>query len=189
MGKQYDALDATLCAFIEKQRVFFVSTAPLDGSGHLNLSPKGLDCFRVLSPRRVAYLDQVGSGAETIAHLRENGRIVIMLCAFEGPPNILRLHGQGDVIEPQDADWETVRQHFPAHPSGRAIIRVEVTRLSGSCGFGVPEYSFAQARPQLPDWANRQGARGLLDYQREHNRDSLDGLPALRWVANQSDSE
>ncbi len=188
MGEQYEALDGALRGFIEKQHMFFVATAPLDGHGHLNLSPKGLDCLRVLGPRHVAYLDHVGSGAETIAHLRENGRIVLMLCAFEGPPIIVRLHGCGDVVEPQDPDWAALRPRFPEHPSGRAIIRVEVTRISDSCGFGVPEYTFANHRPQLAKWVAHKGEAGLLAYQRKNNDASIDGLPALRWVARTDDS-
>lgn len=182
MGKVHESIDDRVRAFIEAQKVFFVATAPLDEAGHINLSPKGLDALRVLGPRTVAYLDHVGSGAETIAHLRENGRIVLMWCAFEGPPMILRAHGHGEVLEPADAAYVRLRGLFPSEPAGRAIIRVEIERLSDSCGFGVPLYVFSSQRSQLPAWAERKGEAGLMGYQREKNRLSIDGLPALRWT-------
>ncbi len=180
MGNVYGEIDARLRSFIEAQHVFFVATAPLDISGHVNLSPKGLDTLRIIDPQTVAYLDYVGSGAETIAHLRENGRIVIMLCAFEGPPKILRLHGSGEVLEPQDSEYGQLRGLFPAAPSGRTIIRITVHRISDSCGYGVPGYVYDGQRTQLPDWAEWKGAQGLADYQKEKNRTSVDNLPALR---------
>jgi hypothetical protein len=189
MGKTYETLEGPLLSFINSQQLFFVATAPLGVSGHLNLSPKGLDSFRVLGPRRVAYLDQVGSGAETIAHLRENGRIIMMLCAFEGPPNIVRLHGRGTVIEPQDDTWATLRPLFPAGQPGRAIIQIDVDRISDSCGFGVPEYAFTEHRSHLTDWVDHKGTDGIRNYQRQNNCTSLDGLPALRWVANRPDTK
>jgi hypothetical protein len=180
MGKLYEQIDAGLQAFIEAQRVFFVATAPLDG--HINLSPKGLDTFRVLGPNQVAYLDHVGSGAETIAHLKENQRIVMMLCAFEGPPRILRLHGRGHVLEPHGAEYERLRPLFPQNPAGRAIILVAVDRISDSCGFGVPLYAFRGERSQLVAWAGRKGPESLKQYQAEKNEASIDGLPAVTWV-------
>lgn len=182
MGKLYEQIDAGLQAFIEAQRVFFVATAPVDGTGHINLSPKGLDTFRVLGANKVAYLDHVGSGAETIAHLKENHRIVMMLCAFEGPPRIVRLHGRGDVLEPQCAEYERLRPLFPQNPSGRAIILVAVDRISDSCGFGVPLYAYHGERSQLVAWADRKGPEGLRQYQAEKNEVSIDGLPAVTWV-------
>lgn len=181
MGKVYEQLDTALEEFIRGQQIFFVATAPLDAGGHINLSPKGLDSLRVLSPHAVAYLDYVGSGAETIAHLRENGRIVLMVCAFHGPPRILRLHGRGDVLEPQDGEFDQLRTLFPHDPAGRAIVRISVTRIADSCGYGVPLYEFEGHRSQLPAWAERKGAPGLLEYQQDKNRVSIDGLPALRW--------
>jgi predicted pyridoxine 5'-phosphate oxidase superfamily flavin-nucleotide-binding protein len=181
MGKVHESIDDRIRAFIEAQQMFFVATAPLDGAGHINLSPKGLDALRVLGPRTVAYLDHVGSGAETIAHLGENGRVVLMWCAFDGPPKILRAHGHGEVLEPGDPAYVALRGLFPAEPAGRAIIRVEIERLSDSCGFGVPLYGYKGQRSQLPDWAQRKGEAGLVRYQREHNRLSIDSLPALRW--------
>jgi hypothetical protein len=185
MGKAYEQIDQTLEEFIRSQQMFFVATGPLSAGGHLNLSPKGLDTLRVLGPRTLAYLDYVGSGAETIAHVRENGRIVVMLCAFQGPPRIVRLYGRGDVLEPQDHEFKQLRSVFPSEPTGRAIIRIAIERIADSCGFGVPLYAFEGNRSQLPNWASRKGTQGLLDYQEQNNRRSIDGLPALRWPENE----
>ena len=182
MGKPADEIDNDLRAFIQAQRMFFVATAPLDAGGHVNLSPKGLDTLRVLGSRQVAYLDHVGSGAETIAHLRENGRIVLMWCALEGAPRIVRVHGHGEILVPHQAEYERLRAVFPAEPAGRAIIVVSVQRISTSCGFGVPMYRFERDRSQLPDWAHRKGADGLQEYQRAKNGASIDGLPAVTWI-------
>jgi hypothetical protein len=180
MGKLFPDIDERNAAFIRAQKVFFVATAPLAGDGLVNCSPKGLDSFAVLDPTTVAYVDLVGSGIETVAHLRENGRIVLMFCAFEGPPRILRLHGRGEVIEPADAAFHELAAHFPSHPSARAIVRVEVARVADSCGYGVPLYRFEKERSQLHEWADRKGEDGLEAYKRENNRESLDGLPGLR---------
>lgn len=180
MGKVYEAIDARLAEWIGRQHLFFVATAPCGAEGHVNLSPKGLDALRILGPREVAYLDLVGSGAETIAHLRENGRIVLMWCAFEGPPKILRLHGRGEALEPGEPGFDALAARFPAHASTRAIVRVDVTRISDSCGYGVPLFAYQGERPQLDQWAERKGPEGLRRYQLEHNLESLDGLPALR---------
>lgn len=182
MGKTYERIDDRLRSFIEAQRIFFVATAPLAETGHVNLSPKGLDTLRVLDPHTVAYLDYVGSGAETIAHLRENGRIVIMFCAFDGSPQILRLYGRGEVLEPQDDEFARIRRQFSPSSDARSIVRVGVQRIADSCGFGVPRYEFMEDRGQLAEWAARKGTDGLSSYQREKNRTSIDGLPALRWV-------
>jgi hypothetical protein len=182
MGDMFPEIDQKLRAFIEAQHVFFVATSPLGAVGHINLSPKGLDSLRIIGPLTVAYLDYVGSGAETIAHLRENGRIVLMFCSFGGAPKIVRLHGRGEVLEPQDADYVQLRGLFSAPPPDRAIIRVHVSRISDSCGFGVPRYKFEGERSHLHEWAHRKGSQGLEEYQRKKNRTSVDGLPALRWV-------
>jgi len=182
MGKVFDGIDQQLRAFIEAQHVFFVATSPLNPSGHINLSPKGLDSFRIIDGCTVAYLDFVGSGAETIAHLRENGRIVVMFCAFDGPPKIVRLHGTGEVLEPRDAGYMQLRGMFPAPPPDCSIIRIRVSRISDSCGFGVPRYDFQSQRAQLSEWSRRQGSSGLAEYQIKKNRTSVDGLPALRWT-------
>jgi hypothetical protein len=183
MGKVYEKIDASLADFIERQKVWFVATAPSARDGHVNLSPKGLDTLRILGECEVAYLDFVGSGAETLAHLRENGRIVLCFCAFEGPPKILRLHGRGEGVEPGEPAFEALRARFPEVPieaAVRAIVRVDVRRISDSCGYGVPLYVFQGERRQLHDWAGRKGEAALADYRREHNAASLDGLPALR---------
>jgi hypothetical protein len=184
MGKVHDSISEPIRTFIEAQRMFFVATAPLDAAGHLNLSPKGLDTLRIVDPHTVAYLDFVGSGAETIAHLRQNGRIVLMWCAFAGPPSIVRVHGRGEVVEPQDAEFEALRGRFDTTGVGvRSIVRVAVERVADTCGFGVPLYEYTGQRQQLPRWAEHKGLQGLDQYQRDKNRASLDGLPALRWVA------
>jgi hypothetical protein len=182
MGELFNGIDDALGAFIEAQQMFFVATAPLDAAGHVNLSPKGLDTLRVLGPSSLAYLDYVGSGAETIAHLRENGRIVVMLCAFEGPPRIVRLHGRGRVYEPGHGEFDRLRPLFPQEPPARAIIVVSLDRVSDSCGYGVPLYHYEGQRTQLARWSDRKGADGLRTYQIEKNADSIDGLPALEWV-------
>lgn len=163
--------------------MFFVATAPLDAAHHINLSPKGLDTLRVLGPREVAYLDYVGSGAETIGHLKENGRIVVMLCALDGRPKVVRLHGYGQVLEPGGPEYQRLRSLFPVHPADRAIIRISVGRLSVSCGFGVPVYRFERERAELIDWSDRKGADGLRQYQTTRNSTSIDGLSAVTWLS------
>ncbi len=178
MGKLYERLDERLQAFIAKQQLFFVATAPLK-EGHINLSPKGLDSFRVLSPTVVAYQDLVGSGAETIAHLRQNGRITIMFCAFAGPPLILRLHGMGEVVGPNHQDFGELVGMFPDRMGTRSVVRVSVIRIADSCGFGVPTYEFVEERDQLIRWADRKGADRISKYVHENNRVSIDGIPAL----------
>ncbi len=183
MGRTYEKIDESLKTFIEAQQMFFVATAPLRADGLVNLSPKGLDSFRVVDPHTVAYLDLVGSGVETVAHVRENGRIVLMFCAFERKPNIVRLHGRGEVLEPGDPGFDELRDQFPAFPGTRALVRVAVQRIADSCGYGVPLYRFEGHRSQLGEWAERKGPDGLRAYQNEKNRISLDGLPALRCAA------
>jgi hypothetical protein len=183
MGKVYEGIDESIRRFIEAQHVFFVATAPLEASGHVNLSPKGLDAFRVLAPNEVVYLDYVGSGAETIAHLRENGRITIMFCAFEGPPKIIRLYGRAEVIEPRDSAFAELERLFATDVEARSFIRVDVDRVADSCGFGVPLYTAKGARRQLLDWAERRGREGLHAYQLDKNARSIDDMPALRWVS------
>jgi len=182
MSDSYETISEHMRAFIERQHVFFVATAPSGADGRVNLSPKGLDTLRVLDERTVAYLDFVGSGVETIAHLRENGRIVLMFCAFSGPPNIVRLHGRGEVIESRDARFEALAARFPAAPGTRAVIQVAVERASDSCGYGVPLYEYQGERKQLALWAEKRGPEGLVRYQEEKNAASIDGLPGLRWV-------
>ncbi len=178
MGKVLDALDPKLTDWIEQQHVFFVATAPSDG-GHVNLSPKGHDCFRVLDDRTVAYLDLTGSGAETIAHTRQNGRITVMFCAFSGPPLVLRLFGAGTAHPHGSARYEEVVGEFPAVPGARSIVTVAVERVQTSCGFSIPLMEYQDERPTLQQWAERQGADGLAEYWVDRNAQSIDGLPAL----------
>jgi hypothetical protein len=180
MAKIFDAIDERLAVWIARQRMFFVGTAPSDG-GHVNVSPKGpIETLRILDEHTVAYLDLVGSGAETIAHLRENGRIVVMLCSFDGPPRIVRLHGQGAVLDAGTIEFPDVAV-LPEQK--RTIIRVEVQRIADSCGYGVPLMSYEGERPQSRAWAETKLAKGgpsaLDDYMAEKNTLSIDGLPAL----------
>lgn len=183
MGQVFEAIDARNAEFIRAQHLFFVATAPRSDEGFVNLSPKGLDSFRILDPHTVAYLDLVGSGVQTVAHLRENGRITLLFCAFEGPPRLLRLHGRGEAIEPGDAEWNELFAQFTPQPAPRAIVRVRLTRIADSCGYGVPRYRYEGERSQLAEWAARKGPDGLEDYKAENNRSSLEGLPGLRRLA------
>jgi pyridoxamine 5'-phosphate oxidase-like protein len=179
VAKAYPEIDEALRKFIQAQSVFFVATAPLAANGHVNVSPKGLDTFRILGPRRVAYLDIFGSGVETIAHLRENGRMVMMFCAFQGAPKILRLHGQGRAVEPHEAEFAALQGQFPVFEGTRAIIVVEVRRISDSCGYGVPLLKYDAERAELPAWCRKRGTEGLKIYRQEKNRQSIDGLPGV----------
>ena len=192
MGRTYDAIDEHLRGWIARQPLFFVGTAPLNGDGHVNVSPKGpIGTLRVLDEHTLAYLDVVGSGAETIAHLRENGRIVVMLCAFEGPPRIVRLHGRGEVVLPEDPRFGALLERAgfrePAAPEARrSIVVVEVTRVADSCGYGVPLMGYEGERPHQDAWAAKKlrvgGPDALRDYQADKNAVSVDGLPAVaRW--------
>ena len=197
MGKVFDEIDERIERWIAAQSMFFVATAPLDPDGHVNVSPKGpIDSLRVLGPRAVAYLDHVGSGAETVAHLRENGRIVIMLCAFEGPPRIVRLHGRGSVVTASDSRFDELASAVgfaePDVPEmRRSIVFVEVDRIADSCGYGVPLMSYQGRRPHPEKWAAKKlrvgGPDALVDYQREKNLVSIDGLPALDLPVTVSD--
>lgn len=189
MGRVYENIDDRLREWIAGQSLFFVGSAPCGAEGHVNVSPKGpIGTLRVLDEHTVAYLDVVGSGAETIAHLRENGRIVIMLCAFAGPPRIVRLHGHGEVVRPDENRFEELgaRAAFeePAVPQARrAIVLVDVTRVADSCGYGVPLMREEGKRPHSDAWAAKKlragGPEALTRYQQEKNQLSLDGLPAL----------
>ena len=182
MGKVYDGIDDRLAEFLGRQHVFFVGTAPSDPDGHLNVSPKGLDTFRILRPNTVAYLDLTGSGIETVAHLRQNGRITLMFCAFEGRPLIVRLYGRGRVVEPGDGDWDGLIARFPDYPGVRSVVVVSVERVADSCGFAVPLYEHRGERSQLVDYAVRKGPAGLEQYKAQKNRASIDGLEGLRGV-------
>lgn len=177
MGKFFDEISPAHQAFIEKQKIFFVASAPLSADGHVNLSPKGMDSFRVLSPAKVAYMDIVGSGNETSAHVLENGRITLMFCAFEGPPNILRLYGKGYTVLPGHAGWDKLSALFELPLSVRQIIVADVYRVQTSCGFGIPYYEYTGERDHAEKWAQNKGAEGLEKYKQEKNLVSLDGLP------------
>ena len=178
MGKVYSEIDAKLASWIERQHLFFVATAPLAADGHVNVSPKGdLRWFRIVDPTTVAYLDFVGSGAETIAHARENGRIVVMFCAFDGPPRIVRLHGRATLLPPDD---ELGARFDPPEHAVRSVIRVDVERIADSCGYGVPLMRFEAKRTQYDRWVEQKVRDGGLDaYVAERNAVSIDGLPAV----------
>jgi hypothetical protein len=178
LGKKYDEITPQLNAWIEQQKLFFVATAPLAGDGHVNCSPKGMDTFRIVGPREVMYLDLTGSGIETIAHLRENGRIVIMFCAFEGAPKIVRLHGQGTAIT-KGAAFDAMLRQFPTYAGVRAIVRVVLTDISDSCGYAVPRFDYVGERDTLVRWAESKGDDALVQYRAEKNLQSWDGLPGL----------
>lgn len=178
MAKTYAAITPELQRFIEAQPVFFVGTAPLADDGHVNVSPKGLDCFRVLSPNHVAYLDLTGSGNETSAHLLENSRITFMFCAFSGPPQILRLYGSGYTILPGTPEWDELSANFPVYPGIRQIIIADITRVATSCGYAVPRMDYVGQRDTLPRWAAAKGEEQLETYRREKNMASIDSLPA-----------
>lgn len=179
MSRVLERIDDELASWLRGQPVFFVGTAP-SRDGHVNVSPKGLSgSFAVLGPREVAYLDLTGSGAETIAHLRDDGRICLMFCAFDGPPKIVRLHGHGVVHLPGSAGFAELVGRFADHPGRRSVIRVDVDRISDSCGFAVPRMTLEGEREQLVRWARKKGSDGLADYRRTRNGRSIDGLPAL----------
>ena len=182
MADRFSSLRPDLAQWWREQPMFFVATAPSGSGGHINLSPKGMTgTFAVLGPRRVGYLDYLGSGAETIAHLRDNGRVVIMFCAFAGPPNVVRLHGTGRAILPADPDHDGLLAAFPgARTHGlRSIIDVTVERISDSCGFAVPLMDYVGDRDLLAEWAGRRTDADLADYANTRNAHSIDGLPAL----------
>ena len=180
MSKQLEHIDADLRAWIAQQKIFFVGTAPLSSEAHINISPKGGDSFRVLGPMEVVYQDYTGSGAETAAHVRENGRIVIMFCAFDGPPRIVRLHGQARIISLGDGNFQRFEALFPPHLGTRAFVHVQVCRVSSSCGYSVPFFDFRAERDVLQKWSAAQGSEKLRAYRAKKNRQSIDGLPAFR---------
>jgi predicted pyridoxine 5'-phosphate oxidase superfamily flavin-nucleotide-binding protein len=188
VAKTYDGIDQTLSEWISNQPVFFVSTAPLDPQGSVNCSPKGnRDELTVLDERTVAFLDQTGSGVETIAHLRENGRIVIMLCAFAGPPRIVRLHGTGRVVLADDPDFDALATRFPcgAGIGVRSVVVVTLRRVSDSCGYGVPFMTFEGHRPTMDQWSSRKGRDGIRQYWAEHNVTSIDGISGIDTMTQQ----
>ncbi len=177
MGKLYDSINDNIHTFIQAQHLFFVATAPLNTEGHVNMSPKGCDSFRILSPNRVAYIDLTGSGNETSAHLLENGRITFMFIAFEGAPNIVRLYGQGRTILHDTPEWDELFPLFPDLLGARQIITAEIHRVFTSCGYGVPFYDYKGERDTWERWAETKGQDGLIEYRKEKNSASIDGLP------------
>jgi predicted pyridoxine 5'-phosphate oxidase superfamily flavin-nucleotide-binding protein len=179
VGKVYDVIDEALAEWIAAQPLFFVATAPLSADGLVNVSPRGHDTFSVLGPRLVAWVDYTGSGVETIAHLRENGRICVMFCSFAARPRIVRLHGRGRVALPGDAVFDDVVARHPEHPGTRAVAVVDVERISDSCGYGVPVMELVGERELLRLSGEKRGPEGLAAYRAEKNARSLDGLPGL----------
>lgn len=181
MGKVFPIIDDRWKNWINERKMFFVSTAPLSADGLVNCSPKGLDSFRILDELTVAYIDLAGSGIETVAHLKENGRITIMFCAFEGAPKILRLYGEGEVLEKGTAGFEELKPLFPHYEGARSIIKVSLKRIQDACGFSVPLYTYEGERDTLLKWADAKGgAAGVKDYVNDRNKVSLDGLPGIQ---------
>jgi len=178
MGRSYDEITEATAAWIERQHMFFIATAPADG-GHVNVSPKGLDTLRVRGPNEVAYLDLTGSGAETIAHIRDDGRVTIMFCAFEGPPRIVRLYGTGSYVPAADPRFAAAAAPFGNHHGARSVITVSVDRVSDSCGYAVPRYEYVEQRKRLTDWSEQRTEEDLVEYWAAKNAASIDGLPAL----------
>jgi len=177
MGRELETITPELTELLESQPVFFVATAPASTDDHVNVSPKGLDSFRVIDDHTVAYLDLHGSGIETVAHLRENGRITIMFCAFSGRPQIVRLQGRGTAIAADAPEARPYLERLPSPPGARSVIVVDVKRISSSCGFGVPLMDFVGERTDLTDWAAKKGEDGLAEYREQKNAASISGLP------------
>jgi hypothetical protein len=184
MGKEFPEIDERIRRWIDGQRVFFVSTAPSAKDGRINCSPKGHDSLRVLGSRQIAYADIGGSGIETVAHLKENGRIVIMMCAFDGPPKIFRFYGTGRPVEPHDTEFDDLAPLFPDLPSIRNFVVMDVDCIRDSCGYGVPVYEFKSERESLKNWCDAKTDDELLEYRSENNSRSLDGLPGLDMDRN-----
>ncbi len=177
MAKFHEQIKPAHKAFIKEQHIFFVATAPLSAEGHVNLSPKGLDCFKVLDDHKVAYMDLVSSGNETSAHTLENGRITFMFCSFDSTPNILRLYGKGFTVLPGSNEWSNYAQHFTIYPSTRQIIVANIHLVQTSCGFGIPLFDYKGERNIHFEWAEKKGKDGLEEYMQQNNLKSLDGLP------------
>ena len=179
MGKIFDRIDEHQREWIAKQALFFVGSAPLDGNGHVNVSPKGpIGTLRALDDHTVAYLDLTASGAETIAHVRQNGRIVVMFCSFERSPDVVRLHGRGRVVSVYDDEFARWSSYFEDNPAARSVVVVDVERVSSSCGFALPVAQGWDRRDLLTPNMERRGADGVVAYRRQKNRVSIDGLPA-----------
>lgn len=186
MGKEYTEIDGKIQAWMEHQHLFFVATAPMSSDGLINCSPKGLDTLRVLGPNELAYVDIGGSGIETVAHLKENSRIVIMMCAFDGAPKIFRFYGKGTAVEPHESEFAELLANFPQQPAARNIICVHVERIIDSCGYGVPRYDFRQHRDSLANYYGAKSDEEISDYRLQRNSRSLDSLPGLATDAGQS---
>ena len=174
MARFYPALEEKHRSFIAAQKLFFTATAPT--GGHINLSPKGMDSLHVVDDKCVAYLDLTGSGNETAAHVKHDGRMTLMFCSFEVDPLILRLYGRGRVVRRQDAAWAEWRAHFPTLPGERQIIVLDIESVQTSCGYAVPQFDYRSERETLARWAEKKGTLGLLEYWREKNQVSIDGL-------------
>lgn len=174
MARFYPALEDKHRSFIAAQKIFFTASAPPDG--HINLSPKGMDSLRVIDANCVAYLDLTGSGNETAAHLKHDGRLTLMFCSIDADPFILRLYGRGRVMRQQDATWAQWRAHFETLPAERQIIVLDIESVQTSCGYAVPMFDYRGEREVLVRWAEKKGTLGLLAYWREKNQKSIDGL-------------
>ena len=179
MGKEYAEIDGAIRDWVGNQKMFFVATAPLAPGGLINCSPKGMDTFRILGPRTIAYLDLTGSGVETIAHLRENKRIVIMMCAFEGSPKIFRFYGKGQAFQKGSPQYDEYVSNFQEFPGARSIIYIELDRIIDSCGYSIPLYDYAGERDVLVKWAENKGTDGVKKYVEENNQTNLDGLKGI----------
>ncbi len=179
MGKTYDHITDKLAQFIQAQHMFFVATAPLSGAGHVNVSPKGLDTFKILGPNQVAYLDLGGSGIETQAHLQENGRITLMFCAFSGKANIVRLYGRGRAYDFDHPDYAQKLAWFPGYSRARSVMEIDVSHISDSCGWGVPLYDYQGQREQLTRWSENYTPDEWKSRRYAKNAQSIDGLPGL----------
>jgi hypothetical protein len=179
VAERFASISSDLAEWWAAQPMFFVGTAPGGSGGHVNLSPKGLDTLRILGPRRAAYLDLTGSGVETIAHLRDNGRITLMACAFSGAPRISRIYGTGTVHEVGSPGFGELAPHFPELPGARSIIDIAVDRVSTSCGYAVPLMDLVGDRDRLLEWSRAKGDDGIVNYWASKNAQSIDGIPGL----------
>ncbi|MDP9378062.1 MAG: pyridoxamine 5'-phosphate oxidase family protein [Actinomycetota bacterium] len=189
MGLEFPFIDAKLRKFIAAQPLYFVASAPATRDGHVNVSPKGhADTFTVIDEHTVAYLDLTGSGIETIAHARENGRVTIMFCSFAGPPKILRLYGQARPVVLGDPEFDSLAEGFPAYPGARAVIVVEVTRIADACGYAVPLMHYEGERDTLERFTRNKGNAGMARYRGEENAVSIDGLPGIAESAAVADT-
>jgi hypothetical protein len=177
MAKFYTELNASLKEFIGRQHIYFNASAPT--RGRINISPKGLDTFRILNDRRVAYLDLTGSECETAAHIAENGRLTLMFCSFDSKPLILRLYGTGRVVHRRNPEWDELHPLFPSFPGERQIILLDIESIMSTCGFAVPLFEFTGHREQLTEFACKLGEAAMDDYRRQKNQTSIDGLPTF----------